>query len=165
MKLYFGDNEFLDGCKYHKTVEKARSGVEKREYWQADDIGWLSQRKEWQGIKSIIMTRNTIVKNGRTTIETRYFISSLGLNIEEAARAIRGHWMVESHHWHLDVTFREDANHTLDKHTAFNLNIMRKLALNVLKLLDVGRNHVSLKKKRYMICCNPKKYFGKLLEV
>jgi hypothetical protein len=42
---------------------------------------------------------------------------------------------------------------------------MRKLALNVLKLLDVGRKHVSLKKKRFMIGCNPKKYFGRILEV
>ena len=72
--------------------------------------------------------------------------------------------MVESHHWHLDVTFREDANRTLDKHIAYNLNILRSLALNVLKLLDVGRKNVSLKKKRYIVCCNPKKYFGKLLD-
>ena len=110
------------------------------------------------------MTRNTITRNGQATVETRYFISSLALDAKEIARAIRAHWMVESYHRHLDVTFREDANHTLDKHVAYNLNIMRKLALNILKLLDVGRNNVSLKKKRYMICCNPKKYFSKLLE-
>jgi predicted transposase YbfD/YdcC len=161
--LYFADKENLSNCEYTKTTEKARSGIEKREYWQTDDIGWLSQKREWAGLTSISMTRNTITKNDKITTETRYFISSLELNVKEIARAIRGHWMVESHHWHLDVTFREDANHTIDKHVSFNLNIMRKLALNVLKLLDVGRKNVSLKKKRYMICCNPKKYFGNLL--
>ena len=65
-------------------------------------------------IISIVMTRNTIHKGDTSTTETRYFISSLPENVEEAARAIRGHWMVESYHWHLDVTFREDANHALD---------------------------------------------------
>ena len=163
VKLYFNDPGLLPNCAYTKTLEKARGGVEKREYWQTDDIAWMTQRKDWAGLKSIAMTRNTIVKNGVETSETRYFISSLPLDVKEIARAIRGHWMVESYHWHLDVTFREDADHTLNKHVAYNLNIMRKLALNLLKLLDVGRKNVSLKKKRFMICCNPHKYFGRIL--
>lgn len=65
-----------------------------------------SQKKEWSGLKSIIMTRNTISgAEGITTVEERYFISSLTRNIEEAERAVRGHWMIESYHWNLDVTF------------------------------------------------------------
>jgi len=44
-------------------------------------------------------TQNTIIKDDAATAETRYFISGLPLNAEEAARAIRGHWMVESCHW------------------------------------------------------------------
>jgi len=44
------------------------------------------------------MTRNTITKNNKTTIETRYFISSLGVDVKTVARAIRGHWVVESYH-------------------------------------------------------------------
>jgi len=165
VSLYFEDQELLSKCEYCKTIEKARGGIEKREYWHTNDIEWLSQKKDWLGLKSIAMTRNTITKNGKTTTESRYFISSLDTSVKEIARAIRGHWMVESYHWHLDVTFREDADHTLNKHVAYNLNIMRKLALNVLKLLDVGRKKVSLRKKRFMICCNPKNYFGNLLEV
>ena len=165
VKLYFADRDLLEKCEYHKTLEKARGGVELREYWQTDDIGWLSQKKDWSGLKSIAMTRNTVTKNGQTTTETRYFISSLSVDAKEIARAIRGHWMVESYHWHLDVTFREDADHTLNKHVAYNLNIMRKLALNLLKLIDVGRNNTSLNRKRFMICCNPKKYFNQILQV
>ena len=165
VKLYFAEEEFLSKCEYSKTTEKARGGIEKREYWQTDDIDWLSSKKDWRGLTSIAMTRNTITKNSQTSIETRYFISSLDLDIKEIVRAIRGHWMTESYHWHLDVTFREDADQTLNKHVAYNLNIMRKLALNVLKYLDVGRKNVSMKKKRYMICCNPRKYFSKLLKI
>jgi predicted transposase YbfD/YdcC len=164
VKLYFEDRDLLSKCQYYTTIEKARGGIEKREYWHTNDINWLSQKKDWLGLKSIAMTRNTITKHDKTTTETRYFISSLELDAKEIARAIRGHWLVESYHWHLDVTFREDANHTLDKHVAYNLNIMRKLAINLLKLVNIGRKHIALKKKRFMICCNPAKYFAKILE-
>ena len=163
VKLYFEDKELLEKSDYHRTIGKARSRIEIREYWQTSDISWLHQKKDWSGLQSIIMTKNTIIKDEERTEEVRYFISSITLDAKEAARAIRSHWMVESYHWHLDVTFREDADHTLDKHVAYNLNIMRKIALNVLKLLDVGKNNVSLNKKRFMICCNPKKYFSILL--
>lgn len=54
--------------------------------------------------------------------------------------------MVESYHWHLDVTFREDGNHTLEKQAAYNLNIIRKLALNMLKLAEAGKKGLSLKR-------------------
>jgi len=163
VKLYFEDAQLLSQCAYTQTTEKARSGIEKREYWQTDDISWLPQRKNWAGLKSIAMTRNTITKQGIQTVETRYFISSLPLEAKEIARAIRGHWMVESYHWHLDVTFREDANHTLEKQAAFNLNIIRKLAINVLKLFEVSGKPLSLRKKRFAIGTNPEKYLERVL--
>ena len=165
VQLYFEDKEFLKKCAYHKTVEKARGGIEKREYWHTDNVSWLTQEKDWAGLKSIAMTRNTIIKNGKTTVENRYFISSLRVDVKEIARAIRGHWMVESYHWQLDVTFREDDNKTIDKQAAYNLNVLRKLAINMLKLLDVGKKGVSLKLKRYMISLNPVKYFAKLMDI
>ena len=57
--LYFEDKELLALCDYHKTIEKARGGIEKREYWQTNDIAWLSYEKDWVGLKTIAMTRNT----------------------------------------------------------------------------------------------------------
>jgi predicted transposase YbfD/YdcC len=44
VKLYFADFDLLNKCAYHKTLEKARGGIEKREYWQNDEIAWLSQQ-------------------------------------------------------------------------------------------------------------------------
>jgi hypothetical protein len=83
--------------------------------------------------------------------------------VEQAARAIRGHWMVESYHWHLDVTFREDANSTLDKAAAYNLNIVKKMALNTLKLVDVGIAKISVKNKRLMLCMNFSRYLDAIM--
>ena len=104
-------------------------------------------------------------KDGEASTEERYFISSLPEGIEEAAHAVRGHWMGESHHWHLDVTFREDGNHTLEKQSAYNLNIMRKLSLNILKLIEVGSKSLSLKKKRYAIGTNPEKHLERIINL
>jgi len=165
VKLFFEDQDLLADCAYVKTIEKARGGIEKREYWQSDKISWLSQKKDWEGITSIAMTRNTITKDDKITTEVRYFISSLPLDVKEIARAIRGHWMVESYHWHLDVTFREDANHTIEKDSAYNLNIMKKMAINTLKVVDVGIKRISLKGKRYLIGANFEKYFEAIMEI
>lgn len=164
VRLYFSEDSFLKKCAYKKTVEKARGKTEKREYWQTEDISWLNQRKEWSGLKTIILTRNTVTGDGgEEYTEERYFISSLPLGIEDVVRAVRGHWMVESYHWHLDVTFREDGNHTLEKQAAYNLNIMRKLSLNILKLIEVGNRPLSLKKKRYAIGTNPEKHLEQIM--
>ena len=64
-------------------------------------------------------------KDGDISTEYRYFISCLKVDIEQVSRAVRGHWSIESMHWHLDVTSREDANTTIDKMVVQNLNIIR----------------------------------------
>ncbi len=73
--------------------------------------------------------------------------------------------MVESWHWHLNVTFREDGNHTIEKQAAYNLNIIRKLSLNILKLIEVGSKPLSLKKKRYAIGTSPEKYLEQIMKL
>jgi len=81
------------------------------------------------------------------------------------AKAVRGHWAIESMHWHLDVTFKEDANKTLDATAALNLNILRKIALSLLKLVDVGRKRCSLKRKRFIICANTSKFLTQIINL
>ena len=64
----------------------------------------------------------------------RYYITSLLNNIELVSKAIRNHWSVENKlHWHLDVTFKQDKNTTLNKQALLNLQLMKKLALACLK--------------------------------
>ena len=97
--------------------------------------------------------------------EYRYFISSLKVNIEEVSRAVRGHWSVESMHWHLDVMFKEDANTTIDKMAAQNLNIIRKWSLSILKPAGLISYKLSMKKKRFVISLRPIQFLEGLLEV
>ena len=165
---YFSDEEFQKRIQisgnYKKTQEKAHGQIETREYYQTEDVNWISQKKNWKGLNSIVMERKTIEKNGTRTIEYRYFISSLKADIELMSRAIRGHWSIESMHWHLDVTFREDANATIDKMAAQNQNIIRKWSLSILKPAQLTRHKLSMRKKRFVISLRPIQYLEELLE-
>lgn len=168
VSLYMRDEEekrnMREAGNYKRTVEKARSRIEIREYYQTEKIGGLSQRKEWKGLKSIGMEEKTIrSEKGVETKEYRYYISSLKPEIELFSRAVRGHWSVESMHWHLDVTFHEDANTTLDKQAAQNLNIIRKWSLSILKLIEIFRPNLSMKKKRFVISMNPEEFLEQVL--
>jgi len=164
--LYFNDKELLAKIKedgnYHKKTEKAHGQIEIREYFQTSDIKWLEEKERWYGLKSIGMSRTICKSEKGETVETRYFISSLKPDTELFARAVRGHWSIESMHWHLDVTFREDKNQTLEKTAAENMNILRKLALAILKTLELDKKY-SLKKKRYAINCGFPRLFQKLM--
>lgn len=43
-------------------------------------------------------------------------------------------WQVETMHWLLDVHFKEDKCRVLDKNVQQNLNMARKLTLNIVKI-------------------------------
>lgn len=167
VRLYLMDEEekkMREVGNYKRTAEKARSQIEIREYYQTEDIGWIQQKKEWKGLKSMGMEEKTIRAEGKEEKkEYRYYISSLKSDAELFSRAVRGHWSVESMHWHLDVTFREDANTTLDKQAAQNLNIIRKWSLGILKMIELYRPNISMKKKRFVISMNPEEFLEQVL--
>lgn len=159
--LYFSDKPLREGTAQLTMTEKARGQIEKRTYYQTEDIAWLEGRKEWKGIRSIGMVVHTIVKGEMVTVQKRYYITSLPVCVTLFAKAVRGHWAIESMHWQLDVTFREDANTTLDQNAALNLNILRKMCIPILKALDIGLK-TSLKNKRFAFCSNPAKYIRQI---
>lgn len=166
---YFDDPDFQKSVQssegYKKTTEKAHGRIETREYYQTGDIKWLEKRDKWAGLKTIGMVRTTLqMKDGTKSEEYRYYISSLPQDIDTFSRAVRGHWSVESMHWHLDVTFREDANHTIDKASAQNLNIIRKFCLSVLKLVAIVPNKLSMKKKRFLLGQATERYLEYVLD-
>ena len=86
------------------------------------------------------------VSAGHGRIETRWYISSLALNAEQALDAVRSHWQVESMHWVLDVTFREDESRIRRGTGALAFNVLRKIALSLFKQ-DTSKN-ISMVRKR-----------------
>ena len=63
----------------------------------------------WPKLRCIGMVRAERQVHGKTSIEERYYISSLDGHARSFGRAFRGHWGREnSVHWLLDLVFRED---------------------------------------------------------
>lgn len=117
-----------------ETVEKDHGRFEIRRYCQSDALDWFADLGKWEGLKSVGMVESVRELKGKTTIERRYFLSSLPLGVETFARAVRGHWGVENKlHWVLDVCFREDQSRARTGYAAENLATLRRLALNMLK--------------------------------
>jgi predicted transposase YbfD/YdcC len=128
-----------------KTIEKGHGRIEKRYYFLSDDINWLTQKSEWPGLQAIGMVRSVVERNGKTSEETRYFISSL-TNIDIFAKAVRSHWGIENGlHWCLDVIFHEDLCRTRKDNSAENFSVIRHMAINILKKYPVN---MSLARKR-----------------
>jgi predicted transposase YbfD/YdcC len=116
--------------------EEGHGRIEKREYYQCQDLSQIRNISEWKDLRSLIKAVNYRVETntGKMSIETRYFISSLGLDIKLAAKAIRGHWGIENNcHYTLDVVFKEDANRTRTDNGAENLSVVRHIAMNYLQ--------------------------------
>jgi predicted transposase YbfD/YdcC len=117
-----------------ETVEKDHGRLETRRYFQSDQLNWFADRPKWEGLKSVGMVESSREVDGKTTVERRYYLSSLPLGAETFARAVRSHWGVENKvHWVMDVCFREDQSRARAGYAAENLATLRRLALNLLK--------------------------------
>lgn len=81
------------------------------------------------------------------------------------SRVVRGHWAVESMYWQLDVTFKKDANTTLDKTVTQNQNIIRKRCLGMLKMIEIRGTKMSLRQKRFNISFTPGQFIEELLKI
>lgn len=117
----------------------------------------------WPGLATLIKVESTRDANGIQSRDVRYFISD-----EQVPRAryygalVRDHWSIENHlHWHLDVTFREDASRARTGHAPANLSIIRKFAL---QLIGNQQDKLSLKKRLYKAALDIK-YLKNLLKI
>ena len=101
---------------------------------------------KWKGVKTLVKIEAQRTVKGVTTSKTRYYISSEEREVAYYNQAVRGHWGIENLlHWHLDVTFREDANRSRSGFAPQNLNILRKMALH--RISNMSDNLMALIKK------------------
>lgn len=117
-----------------ETVDKDHGRFEIRRYYQSTELAWFADLGKWEGLQSVGLVEAVREVAGKTTIERRYYLSSLPLDVATFARAVRSHWGVENKlHWVMDVCFREDQSRARMGHAAENLATLRRLALNMLK--------------------------------
>jgi predicted transposase YbfD/YdcC len=120
--------------RHHHTSEMGHGRTEERLYSLAKVPADFSQRKAWPQVKAIgYALRYTQHADGSESVEIRYYVSTRLLSGKRFAEAVRGHWSIESMHWVLDVTFREDAQPTLHRRLVANLSWLRRFAITLLK--------------------------------
>jgi len=135
----------------HEECNAEHARIEVRRYYLSTCLATLPDAARWKGLKSIGMVESQRTFNGKTSLERRHYISSLE-SVELFANAARSHWGVEnSLHWVLDVTFREDDSRIRTGYSPENFNIVRQLAINLLKKES---SKMSLKKKRFKAALN-----------
>jgi predicted transposase YbfD/YdcC len=121
------------------TVEKGHGRIETRTYTASNAIDWIVSERSYPGqprfttIKTIVKVDTRTEHTDRSTFDTRTYICSAPLDIERAAKAIRGHWGVESMHWLLDVEFGDDLSRYRTGHGAKNMAVVRRFALDLLR--------------------------------
>jgi predicted transposase YbfD/YdcC len=144
--------EVSDVFSMHETVDGDHGRVEERKYWHTTDIEWFEDKARWKSLRSFakVTARRTEVSTGKTSEDSRYYISSYGqADAERAAKAIRGHWGVENElHWVLDMAFDEDRNRCRTGDAAENFAIVRHVAVNLIKGERSKRKGVLTKRKR-----------------
>ncbi len=123
---------------FYETIEKSHNQIEKRRFYMLKVKQTSKSMLEWQKLKNVVCYEKHMsnIVTGKETLETRYYMMSLK-DIELAADAIRGHWSVENQlHWHLDYSFGEDDDTTMDKNAFANLSIINKMVLSLCKLVQ-----------------------------
>lgn len=130
--------------------EKNHGRSEARAYHVMDATELADTFPHWKGLKTIgvaLAYRRT--KNGKESLEYRYYISSAELTTARFAKAVRSHWAVEnSLHWVLDVSMREDHCLIYRVNAAEVLSSARKMAPNMLRAEVTRKVSIPRKQKR-----------------
>lgn len=167
VKLYLDDirkdNDVKNSDNYYRTIEKGHGRIESRTCVISEEIGWLNGKDEWRGINGIGVTYCEVEEKGQKLKQNHYFIFSCkGLTAKELMRHKRSHWSVEnSLHWVLDMAFREDESRARKDNSAENLNVLRQIALNILKSEKSFNGSITDKQFK---CLLDNSYLDKIIE-
>jgi predicted transposase YbfD/YdcC len=147
---------------FHELVEKDHGRLEVRRCYAFDQLDCLHAPQRWPDLGSFAVIASERTIKGKTTLEYRFYISSLPADAPRLSRAVRQHWRVEnSLHWCMDVVFGDDQMRARTGNAAHNFAVMRHFALNLIRLDPVKRKG-GLKVRR-LIAATSDSYRAQLL--
>jgi predicted transposase YbfD/YdcC len=120
--------------RHHETSEVGHGRTDERAYYLCAVPRDFALKSEWPWVKAIgYAVRVSVDSRGHETSEVRFYVLSRYLSGKRFSEAVRGHWGIESMHWVLDVTFREDDSRTRERTLGNNLSWLRRFAVTLLK--------------------------------
>jgi predicted transposase YbfD/YdcC len=138
-----------EGLAHHYTQNQGHGRQEERTVFQLAAELPEELRQSWPGIRSLVAVERSRSRNGTGSLDTSYYVSSLEIDPEQAAKAVRQHWQIENQqHWVLDVTYREDVSRLGDREAAEVFALFRRIALNM------AQHHPKQMSKRRKIKCS-----------
>ena len=145
-----GEKKFkkmLHLCRVEK--DRGHGRIERRRYTLLSPRNITEFQTRWPGMNAIGMVESTRTINGIKTPHIRFFITSLSYeSVDDFVRGVRTHWDIENNlHWSLDISFNEDNSRVRAGHSAQNLAIVRRIALNLLKQEKTHKGGITRKRK------------------
>jgi predicted transposase YbfD/YdcC len=153
------------GYDIYETLEADHGGIESRKFSIHPACKFLPEKNlaSWRNLKTLIRLEAKREVQGKFTQEVRYYISD-----EQETKAayfcshIRGHRSIENQlHWHLDVTFKEDACRAGAGYASQNLSVLRKMDLHI---VSEQKDRHCLRKRLYKAALDIG-YLNKLLNI
>ena len=130
------------GPEESEEVDVGHGRAELRRVWSVD-VGELQLPQElleaWPGLRSVTRVERVREitsgpKAGTMASCVSFYLSSLGANAVLLGTTIRNHWSIENQeHYVLDVVFAEDRCQTRTQHAPYNLALLRRICLNLLR--------------------------------
>lgn len=121
----------------YTTEEKNHGRIETRCCAVISNMKDMDEKNKWPALKCLLQikrTREELSTNTKSE-ETQYYISSRVMDATEALKSVRSHWGIENQlHYVLDVEFKEDLSRVRNGNADQNLSVIRRIALNLLKL-------------------------------
>lgn len=135
-----------------QSVDKQGLRTDTRTCSIITDLKYFPDAQAWENLKTLVSIKSQRTLNGLTTIEERFYISSLRYDAAALLEAIRRHWSIENNlHWSLDVAFNEDKLRLKEKNATLCMAVLRRFALALIKKAD---SKESIKAQRLAIAWN-----------
>lgn len=145
----------------HTWYDKGHGRIEKRTCEVIYKVDMLDPIHNWPGLKALIKISSERTAGGKSSSETRYYLSSRLEDAKTFNEIVRSHWSIENgQHWVLDVTFDEDRCRKRKDNSAKNYALLRRIALNILNQDPTPR--MTIPKKRLKATID-EEYLVKLL--